>query len=117
MKEYKVFEGRTVKEELSKLLGEGYFPLNLKEVYDWKKKNKDKRWFDTSTVYIKGIVRTAALKEIKNIENFYVKGVRIVFAGGNGSSNLIGDNDLSNNGRFVGVKNKIRKNKKAGLNG
>ena len=101
--EYKIFEGGILKEVLKKLLDEGYFPLNLKEAYDWKKKNKYTNWVITSTIYIKGEIRNATRKELENIEETYKKGCLLV-ADSNDNNGIDGDNLLYDNGRFVGWK-------------
>ena len=100
---YKIFEDGTIKEVLNRMLKEGYIPCNSETTYKYRKDNNIKKWFDTSTLYIKGKFRDATLSELKNIEKTYDKEGRLVYLGIiNGG--FIGYGNISNSGRFLGVK-------------
>lgn len=98
----KIFQG-TVRIALKECLDEGYFPATLKEIYDLKEEYKIDRnsWYDTSTLYFQGEIRTATLEELRNIEEIYNQGGRLLHLGGGGVG---GDGDLDyDDSRFVGV--------------
>ena len=100
---YKIFEDGTIKEVLNRMLKEGYIPCNSETTHKYRKDNNIKRWFDTRTLYIKGKFRDATLSELKNIEKTYDKGGRLVYLSNDGSG-FDGDDSISLNGRFLGVK-------------
>jgi len=105
----KIFENENVRARLKKCLEEGYFPATVKQIYDLKQKGKiDKnKGCDTSTLYFKGMIRTATKKELKNIEKIYEQNGRLLYVNineWNCNNGLGGDDGLGNVGRFVGVK-------------
>ena len=100
---YKIFKDGTIKEVLNRMLKEGYIPCNLETTYKYRKNNNITKWFDTSTLYIKGKFRDATLSELKNIEKTYNKGGRLVYLSNDGSG-FLGNSDIDDNGRFLGVK-------------
>ncbi|MBD3253117.1 hypothetical protein GF386_05270 [Candidatus Pacearchaeota archaeon] len=111
-KDIKIFEGGTAKEMLKQCLNKGYIPANLETVKKLRDEKKiPYKWYDTSTIDIAGKRRDATLEELNNIEELYVKGGCLMFAGGYYIS-LGGSSSLSSSGRFVGVKNKMNEKQK-----
>ena len=116
---YKIFENGTVKECLQQCLKEGYFPATLKQIYDLKESGEiKKQGYETSTVYFEGEIRTATLKELQNIGQFYKDQGRLLFLGDIDYVGLYGDYYLDYGGRFVGVlaKQSQKKKKKVKVN-
>ena len=100
--EIKIFTGGTVREELKKLLVQGYRPGMLKEVYELRKAGKiPHQWYDTGTVYFEGEVRDATLQELNNIKEMYENGASLLNLWGD--FGLYGYRNMDNYGQFVGV--------------
>lgn len=97
----KVFENGTIKECLARCLEEGFVPCNLKRAYEYSKKHHV--WVDCRAVFVKGIIRNATMKELRDIESFYKNRGSLLFVDNDGSG-LLGDDLLDLSGRFVGVK-------------
>ena len=105
---YKIYENGTVKECLQKLLDDGYMPLTLKQITTAKNNGKIKDvWYNSSTFYFweTGDIRDATKEELQGILNNTIKG-RVLFVGLGDYSGRVGDDSLSDSGRFVGVKRK-----------
>lgn len=99
---YKIYEGGTVKEELTKLLDDGYVPCSLKEVVVARNKREiPNKGYDTGTVYFwkVGDIREATVKELRGIIKGDVKG-RVLFARDDDSNGLNGVS-LYNFGHFL----------------
>lgn len=104
MKQIRIFEG-TVESALKDCLTAGFFPADLGTVWKLRESGKiENKWYDTSTAFIKGEIRKATLKELKNIKDFYEKGGRVLFLGSNSNIGLNRNFNLNFIGRFVGVK-------------
>ena len=109
-KEYKVFEGGTIKEIWQQCLRDGFTPLNMKDTYDYCKENKgvDYYWFDTSTTFMNGVWRDMTKAEINDLKSFYANGGRSWFLYNfDGRSTASGDISIgidNYGGRLVGVR-------------
>jgi len=110
MKHYKIFEGNTLQEAMDRCLEEGYFPVtDLKKAWDMKWKLSPDKWIDTGIVFQKGIIRKLTRKEAKDLKKLYKNKGHLLFVGlDNLNSILLGCNYLDYNGRFFGVKNKVK---------
>lgn len=110
----KIFEDRTVREELKNALewckkNNGHI-ADLDEIKKLKKEGKiPDQWYDTSWIELDGVRRKATLKELKDIEKVYENGGRVLFLYNN-FSGLIGHGYLINSGRFVGVAKEKQEN-------
>ena len=105
-KEYKIFEGNTLQEGMNKLLIENFMPLNLKETWDYKQKNKLNCRFNTASIFINGEIRDITRKEMGALKaELYDKGGRmIVLYNMDDNTDVFGYYILFDNSRFVGVK-------------
>lgn len=114
----KVFEAGTLRQALKCCLSEGYFPATMQEVLKMQYDNViEHRWYDTSTLFYKGVLKTATLNQLKNIDKIYSDGGRLWLVGrlyGNGSAGGSNSLDDGNGGRLVGVAPEATKNKKEG---
>lgn len=101
---YKLYKG-TVLSAIKDCLADGRRPLTIKEVYDLRKSGKiENVWYDTGTIYFKGEIRNVTIEELKNIEETYKKGGRLLYLGLNDYDGFVGNYYLGDGGRFVGVK-------------
>lgn len=106
-KEIRVFEANTARQAIKDMLEAGFMPMSLKETYDYREKTKDSRWFGTRTLCLRGEIKTATRKQlenIKNIDEIYEKGGRLLFVGGSHYGYRYGNGGLNCIGRFVGVR-------------
>jgi len=104
-KDIMVFDG-TVRGALKACLDAGYIPTTLSETNQLLRDNildRDK-FHDTRTTNFQYGLRDLSLKEMKDIDNFYDIGGRVLFVGG--SLNFGTLYSLLNFGRFVGVRRK-----------
>ena len=111
----KIFEGKTVKEEMVKALKwckrTGGHIATSEEIWSLKKNGKiPMQWYDSSTVIYEGKFRKGTMKELANLEEFYDKGGRLIFlfSSGNVDGNYFLYYCL---GRLVGVVPEAQKKK------
>ena len=111
MKKYKIFEGNNLQEDMDKCLEEGYFPItDLKKAWDMKQKLSPHKWIDTGVVFQEGVIRKLTMEEAKDLKKLYENKGRLLFVGSYGI--LVGYSDLYYGGRFLGVRNKVKRSGK-----
>lgn len=106
----KIFENGSVKESLERCLSEGYFPANLEQAWNWRRRNQFLFYLATSTLFIDGKVRDATLNELRNIEKVYERRGRLLFISDHngGFGNELCYLGLNGGGCFLGYAAKNR---------
>jgi len=113
MKKYKIFEGNNLQEDMDRCLEEGYFPItDLKKAWDMKQKLSPHKWIDTGVVFQEGVIRKLTMEEAKDLKKLYENKGRLLFTGYSDDCGLGGDGSLSLSGRFLGVRNKVKRSGK-----
>ncbi len=98
----KIYENLTIIQSIERMLEDGYRPATLKEVWDLRKQRKiPMRGYSTGTLFLEGEIKDATIEQLKNIEETYKTGGRLLYLGGSYDVSLVGY-DL--NGQFVGVR-------------
>jgi hypothetical protein len=107
-KHIKIFDGKLI-DIIPQALKEGYTIQNAEQV--WKLRDKKKIpfvYYDTSTIFHKGVFRDATKAELKNIQKTYEQGKRLVWLASVGNINSVASSNLNLDnyhiGRLVGVK-------------
>lgn len=109
----KIIKADTIREGLKLVFAGGGRPATIKEIYELVREGKIKDdWYTTGTLYIDGEFRRITKEDLKNIDNIYENGGRLVVRsnhnyGLSGSINL--DND---NAQFVRVASETQEEEK-----
>src|SRR3990167_2709657 len=105
----KIFEGETLQKAATACLDAGYDIATLKEVWDLREAGKiPSQFYDVATVFLRGEVQNATVKQLMNLEKLYGEDGRVLFLGSNHNDYLNANSNLNYSGRFLGVRRKVK---------
>ena len=102
---YILIEKKTLREAIKEMVEKGIRPLTIEEIWKLKKEGNIKhQWYDSGTLWYQGKFKQITFKQMKDIENIYADGGRLLCLGSGGGDGLGGNGNFDLNARILGVK-------------
>ena len=102
---YILIEKPTMREAIKEMIKEGIRPLTIEEIWELRKEGKIKdQWYTAGTLWYQGKFQHITFQQMKDIENIYADGGRLLCLGDLGYGGLVSNYDLDYNARILGEK-------------